>query len=169
MSSNPISLLSIDPGTKNLGWAHFRLGLLWATGCSRTTLRTRDDQVAVHKDNILRASGHAVRGALESMVYNPRRKGSVPKDLLDVQMVGGLVLGSCVRGTQITYAAHRWKGQVPKAIHHERIVKVLSPYERNILDEALSGCPRGNHKEILDAMGIGLYDLGRTRRGGGAT
>ena len=52
-----------------------------------------------------------------------------------------------------------WKGQVPKKIHGERILNELRDFERAaIIDDK-------NHNTI-DAIGIGLWLLGRLGRGG---
>jgi hypothetical protein len=49
----------------------------------------------------------------------------------------------------------KWKGQVPKAAHHPRITRELRPGE-----------PTSEQKDVLDAIGIGLWATGRTGRGG---
>lgn len=163
------TLLSIDPGTKNLGWALFEEERFVLGGCSRTSLRTRDDQVHVHVETIqaaLRSYGAGLRvyGALESMKHHSRRARSNPNDLLDVQMVGGLVAGHlCVRVR--TLPATQWKGSIPKSVHHERITRKLDAAELVVLQESVRDVPSGNHKEVLDAVGIGLYHLGRTFKG----
>lgn len=50
-----------------------------------------------------------------------------------------------------------WKGNVPKAVHHERLKKELSRSELRLVPE--------DHN-VWDAVGLGLYALGRTGRGG---
>lgn len=53
-----------------------------------------------------------------------------------------------------------WKGQVPKEIHHERIRAALTESERALVD----ALPRT--RDALDAVGLGLFVLGRTKAGG---
>lgn len=58
---------------------------------------------------------------------------------------------------------HAWKGNVPKAVHHRRVRAALAV-------EELSAAPAlvpATH-DAWDAIGIGLFALGRTRRGGAA-
>lgn len=58
------------------------------------------------------------------------------------------------------YKPHQWKGNVPKPVHHMRIMDLLSPDEAN----RVRALPRT--RDALDAVGIGLFDLGRSGRGG---
>lgn len=64
-------------------------------------------------------------------------------------------------GRPIRYATpSKWKGQVPKDIHHERILAVLTPSEIRLVN-LLS-----RDRDALDAVGMGLWELGRVGRGG---
>lgn len=54
-----------------------------------------------------------------------------------------------------------WKGTVPKAVHQPRIIGALTPHELALLGTV----NRPNH-DIVDAVGLGLWHLGRTGRGG---
>lgn len=67
----------------------------------------------------------------------------------------------------------QWKGNVPKAAHHERLRRVITPEEDRALRAALVSQGRSPHwfdsedaHDMWDALGILLYALGRTRRGG---
>lgn len=53
-----------------------------------------------------------------------------------------------------------WKGNVPKEVHRERIAALLDPAER-----ALLGPLEGDH-DVWDAVGLGLWVVGRAGRGG---
>lgn len=61
----------------------------------------------------------------------------------------------------------RWKGAVPKRVHHGRIIARLSTFERPLLAVgACADCKRmahgANHEpNCLDAVGLGLWYLGR--------
>jgi hypothetical protein len=50
-----------------------------------------------------------------------------------------------------------WKGNVPKAVHHTRILRALEAHERERIEDG---------KEALDALGLALWAVGRTGRGG---
>jgi len=56
-----------------------------------------------------------------------------------------------------------WKGQVPKEVHHRRVMRELSQAEQ-LLVEAWEDHPA--HLDVLDAVGIELWALGRVGRGG---
>lgn len=55
------------------------------------------------------------------------------------------------------YTADAWKGRVPKAISFRRILAMLTEAEHRAI--LVAG------KESLDAVGIGLFHVGRARRG----
>jgi hypothetical protein len=58
------------------------------------------------------------------------------------------------------YKPRAWKGQVPKEIHHRRIRLALREPECRIVD----ALPRT--RDAMDAVGLGLFVLGRTKAGG---
>jgi hypothetical protein len=90
-----------------------------------------------------------------------------PRDLLAVQAVGFGVAGRL--GRVVPLKPNRWKGSIPKHIHHTRIKQSLEPEELKILDQALAETPKRYRKEILDAVGLGCYHLGRITRAGTRT
>jgi len=155
-------LVTIDPGVRALGvcfFEHrvFRLGLL-----SRSKARKLTDQIAEHRSNLPDIG--ATHAAVESMVYRPT--DSTPQDLINVQAVGCTLAGMLAPAVTL-YPSSEWKGTTPKRIHHERIQSALMfPAETEALADSLKGIPKAHQKEILDALGIGLYHLGRTTRAG---
>ena len=50
-----------------------------------------------------------------------------------------------------------WKGGVPKSAHQKRIRAVLTSEE----GDKLAGMNKGTLKQVLDAIGLGLWALGR--------
>lgn len=60
----------------------------------------------------------------------------------------------------VRYLPSEWKGQVPKKLHQERIMAALDPGECEVLD----GCKKKDLTHILDAVGLGLFHLGRLGR-----
>lgn len=93
------------------------------------------------------------------------RKAVPANDLIDVQACGMAVAGAC-RSKIHLYPATGWKASVPKTVHHKRIRTVLDLDELEVLDRALAVTPEDNRKEILDALGIGLFHLKRTNKAG---
>jgi hypothetical protein len=59
-----------------------------------------------------------------------------------------------------TYLPRKWKGAVPKPIHHARIRALLSETERTVID----GLARD--RDAMDAVGLGLFHVGRCSVGG---
>lgn len=57
---------------------------------------------------------------------------------------------------------HAWKGNVTKEVHHRRIRRALTPAEVVLLDRDYGDA----HSDVWDAIGIELFALGRTGRGG---
>jgi hypothetical protein len=51
-----------------------------------------------------------------------------------------------------------WKGGIAKPPHHRRIIEALSEAEREVA--------KGATHDAMDAIGIGLYALGRVGKGG---
>lgn len=103
---------------------------------------------------------------LEAMEIRGTKSKTPPVDLLAVEGAGHLFAGLLRPRRLVTWTATTWKGGVPKETHHARIRHAFEPAETAILERAIKAAPRTNAKEILDAVGIGLYGLGRTTRGG---
>jgi len=153
-----LTLLSIDPGVKALGWALWSdAGILISAGLSRTKERDLSAAIRDHRRQVPLAS----RSVVERMVIDGR--AVPPGDLLDVQAVGVAVASHPL----VLVRPCDWKGTIPKTIHHARIMETLSGGEASYVDALLERTPKAHRKEILDALGIGLHHLGRTNRSGG--
>lgn len=155
--------VAIDAGVKALGWARGDASRITAAGCSRTRESLTVDEAAdLHSRAI--GWGSATRVVLETMHWDGRRMTTV-NDLLNVQAVGCIVAArvGCV---VVTRAPHDWKAQIPKEIHHPRILDALDAGERRVVDEAVARAGT-NAKEVLDAVGIWLHDAGRINKSGG--
>ena len=90
-------------------------------------------------------------------LYSHKRKEHQDiQTLLDVGHQIEALLGRPAR----KYAPSTWKGNVPKPPHHKRL-------RRELANEAYQdGRLRDNNHDTWDAVGIGLFHLGRTGRGG---
>lgn len=66
-------------------------------------------------------------------------------------------------GCDVTYVEpDRWKGgAIPKDKHQPRIWKKLEAREKVILDAVCNGMADGDRHNVVDAVGIGLYAVGR--------
>lgn len=156
-------LVSIDPGVRELGWARWYDSRLADVGVSiaREDLHPLVMLAEHHAEEI----GPADQCAIEIMEMRPNDPRSHGAALLKAQLVAGLVAGAVAsRDGQIyvaTYAPTSWKSNVPKRIHHERIRAALEPWELEKAESLLRRVRKSNHKEAWDAIGIGLYHLGR--------
>lgn len=156
-------ILAIDPGVRNLGWA-IGGSRLRAAGNSRVAKDL--DLYAASREHVSALPGYTSIIALESMVHRQRDPRSQPQDLMDVQTVGCLVAGMLLHDSVLLLTPSEWKGSVPKAVHHSRLLAVLDAGERSIVDAACS-LAGANAKEVLDAVGIWLFASNRINRSGG--
>lgn len=56
-----------------------------------------------------------------------------------------------------------WKGSVPKAVHNERVLRALRPAEVELLPRRPRSKKNPYDHNMVDAVGIGLWKLGRMR------
>lgn len=119
--------------------------------------------------------------AVECMqVYTGPRTSAKPErvdpgDLIELAGVGGYVGGVLGATRSVSYLPREWKGQVPKPIHQVRILKALSEFELDrIRDEEGRRADLGfitfksapvdaPLRNTVDAVGIGLFHLGRIK------
>jgi hypothetical protein len=90
------------------------------------------------------------------MKYDDRRL--YHEAIEDLQAVGNSI-EELVGGWSDKYRPGEWKGHVPKRAHHRRVRKALRPSELAIM-------PSVEEHDAWDAVGIGLFALARTKRGG---
>jgi hypothetical protein len=166
-----VSLLSIDPGLHSCGVAVFDAStsnsLLWA-GLVKNSVDAHILNQTYHwslwRGMVLSVDAklhdldlHPDRLALElPQVYIASHSKGDPNDLI---MLAGLVgaLTHWFPGMVFLYLPHSWKGNTPKAIMNERILKRLSDDERSKIEKA----PKSLSHNIFDACGIGLAHLKR--------
>lgn len=90
------------------------------------------------------------------MKYADKRK--YHEAIEDLHAVGD-AMGMLIRGWDERYRPGEWKGNVPKRAHHKRLSRALRDEERAV-------APNANEHDAWDAIGIGLFALARTKRGG---
>lgn len=159
----PRYILVFDPGTKT-GWAVFEDGVLTASGyCSVRALRTGVLSPAEKRvGQLLPPSLEDVpEDALvlgEKPQYRGRGSGEnkgTPNDLITLGVLLGEIVGLYRRKVGVVEFAtpNEWKGSVSKDICHRRVEKALREGEQ-----------LPNNHNARDAVGIGLWRLGRYRR-----
>jgi len=140
-----IDLVTIDPGVHKSAIA------LWGGG----RLLFADDLKNPEVFRVVDRVG-AVRLVIESPVLYPTKRKQ-HKDVGDLLAVVNKIKALAVQARGVSPA--EWKGQVPKKIHGDRIFNELTK------EEILAVVSIKNHNTI-DAIGLGLWVLGRLGRGG---
>lgn len=162
-------MLALDPGLHECGMAWFREGVLVRAALARNDVAGRGPRAW---RGMAKAcfSAWRPRGLLDEMavelpqVYHSGRGKGDPADLLELAGVLGATCDRINAGDYVPYHPARWKGQVPKDIHHERIVDLwLDEREVAAVRLALEGQPEGLWHNVLDAVGLGLHHLKRDR------
>lgn len=155
-------LVAIDPGLHVCGVAEFEDGRLVAVravevekGAGRGPTAWSDMAKAV--DSSL--SSWLWSSSWSLVVEYPEiytHGKSRPDDILQVAgVVGALVTGLHGCTSVSAYRPKVWKKQLPKAVHHRRVKERLSLSERTWFSKT-------DHNG-RDAVGLGLYELGRYR------
>lgn len=165
--------LAIDPG-KSMGWALF-------SGAALVRCGAFDGDYDAGMRTFGESSGlppgfsYTDRIVCERPQYYPPTRGAKrvdPNDLITLALRAGAVVGSvrrlypCVEVRWVLPAT--WKGSVPKPIHQRRIWEALTPAEQASARPAPAGPVAARREspgwtDTLDAIGLGLYDLGRLR------
>lgn len=157
-------LLAIDPGVHQSAVAAFDL----EDNVYAYSVLVRPGEVLPAR---LRSTGIAVgRIVIEKPRSYPKASAIDNNDLIDLALAGGIVAGriagACYDAPITELPPATWKGQVPKPIHHERLQRLLSDAELQHIQRDMAPIPASLQHNLWDAIGLGLYALGRTGRGG---
>jgi hypothetical protein len=172
MNPNPDAVLAVDPSIRSSGVAVFRFGRLAASTVIK--LRATDDSVIVRcldmADTIAGWSACVAERVLLVVEwpqwYRAAKSKGDPNDLAGLAGVSGALAGILAMrlgGLEAHgYTPAQWAGQLPKSKtvrgaktspRAVRILSRLSPDERACVDE--------RSHDAIDAIGLGLYHLGR--------
>lgn len=152
MKTSPI--VAIDPG-KHAGIAWFEGGLL-----------VRAMLVDPDESEPLRCP--FVRPWFAVVELPCHQRGDTPartNDLFKTAFRAGRLVERTGARANHTISPHAWKGNVPKDLHNERVLKKLSAAEREIVYAACTQDGKrvavGLLNNVIDAVGIGLWEIGR--------
>ncbi len=138
-------ILAIDPGVHSCGMAWFGAGkqLLRAVyaPAHECLVQGLPKELIIEMPRIYPGSG--------------QQKGDL-NDLLDLAAIVGQVEAWVNADSVVRVFPAKWKGQVPKKIMAERILSKLSANERDAIVHV-----GGKDHNTIDAIGIGLWSLGR--------
>lgn len=167
-----VTLLAIDPGKHWCDCAWFYDGELTRVYAMPSLHRT---------------AGPALHGlsipANRVICEKPQLDGRPATDLIDVTLAGAYLAGQAW-GTVRFVEPREWKGSMPKPVHHRKVWQTLTPTERAALPDyaeheinkaLLRGAKdgwrkpggtyyrgeRGKVHNALDAVALGLFELGR--------
>lgn len=146
-------LLAIDPGA-DTGWALF-------DSCRRLQACGLGDPVEAES-----VPAYPEKVLIECPRLRPRGEKN-PNAILLLARGAGEYAGA-FRAAEVAYLTpNDWKGSVPKDISNARTWSKLDPQEQWIVDAAFRAAPGRNglapskRHNVLDAIGIGLFGVGR--------
>ena len=159
-------LVSLDPGLRGCGvaWWHAN-GSLAHVAYLRNPVKKGDGPAAwmgYTKSTGWYEPAYATHFISEvPQVYRAGASKGDPDDLIQLAGVVGVFSALFAATTYTGVKPREWKGQVPKDVHHARLVKTLTPEELAMVEAAAPPSLRHN---VLDAVGIGRYWF-ETQRG----
>ena len=153
-----MKLIAIDPGKVCLGWASFKDARLVAAGIIENNTRL----VATYEplEDVMHGEDPSCVIIEVPQVYPQRAQKGDPNDLIDVAVIAGVVAGLALSFVEPQLVKpHAWKGNRPKTVDNEYTLSLLKPDELKIVN----GCGASKSKlhNVIDAVGIGLWKLGR--------
>lgn len=166
-----MNILSIDPGLAakgGTGWALWTDNILVAAGLATTSAYGLEARIIAIEHEIDGAIGDHIAGDLDEVVIEQMQVYTLDKqkgdqnDLIDLSLLGGRL--SCLAETLTLVRPGTWKGQVPKSVLEKRTRATLGPGELQAFERGVEGVAKGAHHNVWDAVGIGLWRLGRSRR-----
>ena len=156
-------LYAVDPGLRCCGMAYFENSLLqWARlvetdagGSEPYRWIAMSEELDLASDEVICNARHEGASVVVEFpkAYVGAKSGGDYEDLLQLAAVVG-----AIRPTRIV-RPHEWKGQMKKDPCNRRVLERLDGTERSHIEDA--GAKTHN---VLDAVGIGLYCLGRFER-----
>ena len=144
--------LTIDPGTKAMGWALWDENKMTLCGLARgktwTSAVTAMPKLKVDKLIIE-----------DQQIYRTSRIDA--HSLLAVARVVGAAVAYYDFCPHLLVKPREWKGQLTKEICNQRTLARLTEEERSLISAAL--CPPSLKHNVLDAIGIGLWAIRKRR------
>jgi hypothetical protein len=163
-------LLAVDPGLHHCGVSYWDRGKLVRAELVKNPLSRPGDGAKCAgpmswavRDAWMQHRGAAGPPALAELVLELPQiyqgRGGVASDIIDLAAVVGAVASALGGSVQTFYRPRDWKGQVPKEIHHPRVIAALQPNEMS----AVRLCqPASLMHNVWDAVGLGLAHLKMT-------
>jgi hypothetical protein len=144
-----MDLVSVDPGKNEFAWAYFVDGKL---------IRCNIGGFDKSRKIFYQVGGLVSEAVIEVPQIYPQRvwKGD-PNDLIDVALTAGRVSASFPKVQFVK--PHAWKGNRPKSIDNDYTLSLLLQKELIVFNSC--GVQKSKRHNVIDAIGIGLWKLGR--------
>lgn len=158
-------LVSYDPGLREAGIALFHGKVLHRAALLRNPvekLRGPSAWRAMAKEAAKWVGGPVDVAVVEMMQVYGGKWAANPADLMQLVGVDGAVCMSIDAKAYVDYLPRSWKGQVPQATYAKRIDALLKKTGES---EAVEECPASLRHNVLHAVGLGLFHLGRINVG----
>ena len=159
-------LLCVDPGLRGCGVAEFEGYDLKRAAYVKNPVETGRGYDAHRALAVAVNMWSPWQSSVKALIEHPRvypgsaqQKGDL-NDLLDVVAVGAAI--GVYFPKPVTVFPSDWKGNVPKDVMTERIRRAITDEERARIEK----CPANLMHNVLDAIGIGLWKLGRINKKG---
>lgn len=160
-----VGFISIDPGLNECGYAYFDgdnelkdCGLIKNSLGLEYTADNRIMRMAFEAHHTL-SRVPAQRIYIEKMFVR-RNQPAAFENLIVLSTIAGAIAGR-LRLDFRYVLSNDWTDGRNKNQNHPRIRDRLSDAEKGVLGFGLKDTPKTNHKEVLDAVGIGLYVANR--------
>lgn len=165
----PETLLAIDPGAHTAGWAAFKGQKLIQAGLARANknMDAAERAQALVRAMLLVRASVTPKDFFDTVVveypivYPGARTVGDPNDIVAVAYAAG-AMAHAVAATMsrvVAVTPRTWKGTVPKHIHHARLQQT---HPKAVPVVKRSG-PAGMQHHVWDAVGLGYWQLERTR------
>ena len=147
------NLLAIDPG-ECTGFATFQHGVFCWAGVTTLT-----ENLAFHPDRLV----IEIPNAHESK--GKTRSKRDPQAIITLAVACGQWIRHISAPDTVRLFPSQWKGQVPKPVHNARVLACLTPSELKAFQFYAGSLAASKLHNVIDAIGLGLFNLGRMQRG----
>lgn len=97
----------------------------------------------------------------QPQVYVGRKNKGDANDLIRLANVVGACAAGGVGARVRLITPNRWKGQMPKPVHHRLMRSKLNVSEKALLAKLVSDVPEGKRHNVFDAVCLALWAAGR--------
>ncbi len=165
--AKPLPLVALDPGKRYSGIALFVGGRLKAAArpAPGEAARCADAELAAMTGRAVVAwARRMAKGPFDAVAEHMVARGASFKttSLLELCTVAGWLCGAADSAQLVPVST--WKSNYKKAVVHGWIAKELDAEEEAVLGAAVAQLNPRERGDVLDAVGIGLWALGRDVR-----